>query len=103
MFFLLFFYCQDSIKFSLKSSAILHFRKSKLKISPIKPRTCSARLGLPNFNFSPLNQKELPTALIPYPHTHVHSWRILAFDTFAAGNLKFLDGKVSVCYGCRQT
>ena len=25
------------------------------------------------------------------------------FGTFAAGNLKFLDGKVSVCYGCRQT
>ena len=23
------------------------------KFSPIKPRTCSARLGLPNFNFSP--------------------------------------------------
>ena len=41
---------------------------------------------------------------IPYiPHTHVHSWRILAFGTFAAGNLKFLDGKVSVCYDCRQT
>ena len=31
------FYCQDSIKSSLKSSAILHFRNSKLKNSPIKP------------------------------------------------------------------
>ena len=38
-----------------------------------------------------------------YPHTHVHSWRILAFGTFAAENLKFLDGEVSGCYGCRQT
>ena len=27
----------------------------------------------------------------------------LAFGTFAVGNLKFLDGKVSVCYGCRRT
>lgn len=27
----------------------------------------------------------------------------LAFGTFAVGNLKFLDGKVSVCYGCTQT
>ena len=27
----------------------------------------------------------------------------LTFGTFAVGNLKFLDGKVSVCYGCRQT
>ena len=40
---------------------------------------------------------------ISYVHTRVHSWGILAFGTFAAGNLKFLDGKVSVCYGCRQT
>ena len=37
---------------------------------------------------------------IPYLHTHVHSRKILGFGTFAAGNLKFLDGKVSVCYGC---
>ena len=58
------FYCQDSIKSSLKSSAILHFRNPKLTISPIKPRTCGALLGLLNFNFSPPpNQKELPTAL----------------------------------------
>ena len=34
------------------------------RLSPIKSRTCSARLGPPNFNFSPPpNQKELPTAL----------------------------------------
>ena len=37
-----FFYGQNSIKSPLKSSAILH---------------CSARLGLPNFNFSPPTKK----------------------------------------------
>ena len=36
-----------------------------LKNSPIKSCTCNARLGTPNFNFSPPNQKELPTALAP--------------------------------------
>ena len=58
-------YCQDSIKSSLKSSAIFHFRNSKL-ISPIKPRTCSARLGPPTSITTspppPPQQKELPTA-----------------------------------------
>ena len=48
-----FFYGQNSIKSPLKSSAILHFRDSKLKNFPYKAGSCSARLGLPNFNFSP--------------------------------------------------
>ena len=53
------FYDKNSIKSSLKSSAILHFRDSKLKNSPIMPRSCSARLGPPNFNYNlpPHNKK----------------------------------------------
>ena len=53
MFLFLVFYCQDSIKSSLKSSTILHLRNSKLKKFLYKASPCIARLGLPNFNFSP--------------------------------------------------
>ena len=56
------FYCQDSIKSSLKSSALLHFRNSKLKNSPIKPVALDS--GFQTSISAPPNQKELPTALI---------------------------------------
>ena len=38
-----------------------HAETVNLKISPIKSRTYSARLGRPNFNFNPP----------PPPHTHI--------------------------------
>ena len=50
------FYCQDSIRSSLKSSAILHFRNSKLKNFPYK----ASKL---QFQPPPPTKKELPTAL----------------------------------------
>ena len=60
------FYCQDSIKFFLKSSVILHLRNSKLKNFPYKTShlQCSTRASKLQFQLpSPPNQKELPTAL----------------------------------------
>ena len=59
------FYCQDSIKSSIKSSAILHFRNSKLKNFPYKASHLwrSTRASKLQFQPPPPNQKELPTAL----------------------------------------
>ena len=47
------FYCQNSIKFSLKSSAILHFRDSELNNFPYKVSHLQRPTRAPHFNFSP--------------------------------------------------
>ena len=65
--FLLFFYCHDSIKSSLKSSAILHFRNSKLKNFPYSLAPAALDSGFQtSISAPPPNQKELPTALVYY-------------------------------------
>ena len=58
------FYGQNSIKYSLKSSATLHFKDSKLKNFPYKASYLqrSTRASKLQFQPSPSQQKELPTA-----------------------------------------